>query len=46
MKEVIQQWKDNVDTIGAGPSTKVVSRWYDEFGQDYAGLEAKYLGKE
>ncbi|GAB7354274.1 hypothetical protein MBLNU459_g4802t1 [Dothideomycetes sp. NU459] len=36
MKDVIQGWEQDKDTIGAGPSQKVIERWYGEFGQDYA----------
>lgn len=35
MKDVIQGWEQDLDTIGAGPSQKVVERWYNEFGEDY-----------
>ncbi|PSK34064.1 Peroxisomal hydratase-dehydrogenase-epimerase [Elsinoe australis] len=35
MDDLIKGWKENRDTIGAGPSVKVVERWYDEFGGDY-----------
>lgn len=45
MKDVVQQWKENKDTIGAGPSSKIVSRWYGEFGDDYNGAADKVLGK-
>lgn len=46
MKDVIQQWKEDKDTIGAGPSSKVISRWYNEFGGDYDDAANKVLGKE
>lgn len=36
MDDVVRAWKEDKDTIGAGPSIKVVERWYNEFGQDYA----------
>ncbi|KAF7846506.1 hypothetical protein BT93_L4224 [Corymbia citriodora subsp. variegata] len=39
MDDVIKGWKENKDTIGAGPSLKVVDRWYGEFGADYAKVE-------
>jgi len=36
MDDLIKGWKENKDTIGAGPSQKVVDRWFNEFGGDYA----------
>lgn len=36
MDDVIKGWQQDRDTIGAGPSEKVVERWYNEFGGDYA----------
>lgn len=36
MDDVIKGWQLDRDTIGAGPSEKVVERWYNEFGGDYA----------
>lgn len=41
MKDVIAAWKDEKDVIGAGPSQKVVDRWYREFGEDYAKATRK-----
>ena len=41
MDDVISQWKEDKDAIGAGPSTKIVERWYGEFGGDYAKAEGK-----
>ena len=35
MDDVIKAWKADKDMIGAGPSQKVVDRWYGEFGADY-----------
>ena len=35
MDDLIKGWKENKDTIGAGPSQKVVDRWFNEFGGDY-----------
>lgn len=35
MEDVIKGWNEDKDTIGAGPSQKVVDRWFAEFGQDY-----------
>lgn len=41
MSDVIEAWKVDKDTIGAGPSQKVVDRWYSEFGGDYAKAAGK-----
>jgi len=35
MKEVAQSLESNKDYTGAGPSQKVLDRWYGEFGTDY-----------
>lgn len=35
MDDVIKGWEEGKDVIGAGPSLKVVDRWYKEFGPDY-----------
>ncbi|KAK5119555.1 hypothetical protein LTR85_007383 [Meristemomyces frigidus] len=35
MNEIIEAWKADKDIIGAGPSQKIVDRWYGEFGADY-----------
>lgn len=35
MRDVVQGWKEDRDTIGAGPSSLVVDRWDNEFGPDY-----------
>ncbi|EMC93530.1 hypothetical protein BAUCODRAFT_26798 [Baudoinia panamericana UAMH 10762] len=35
MEDVIAQFEANEDHIGAGPSRKVLERWYGEFGPDY-----------
>lgn len=35
MDDLIKGWKEDRDCIGAGPSEKVVERWYNEFGPDY-----------
>ncbi|KAK0266351.1 hypothetical protein LTR48_003761 [Friedmanniomyces endolithicus] len=35
MDDVVKAWKEDRDVIGAGPSQKVVERWYSEFGSDY-----------
>ena len=35
MDFITQDWKADKDIIGAGPSQKVVDRWYNEFGPDY-----------
>lgn len=42
MNFITKDWKADKETIGAGPSQKVVDRWYHEFGPDYekvAGTE-------
>ena len=36
MEDLVQGWETEEETIGAGPSQKVVERWYGEFGPDYA----------
>jgi len=41
MEDVVKGWKEDRDTIGAGPSQKVVERWFGEFGGDYAKVEGK-----
>ncbi|KAK3636516.1 hypothetical protein LTR56_014142 [Elasticomyces elasticus] len=35
MEDVVKAWDEDRDVIGAGPSQKVVDRWYNEFGADY-----------
>jgi len=35
MNDVVKGWKEGKDTIGAGPSEKIVERWFNEFGGDY-----------
>lgn len=35
MEDVVDSWKKGDETIGAGPSKKVVERWFGEFGKDY-----------
>lgn len=45
MKEVIQQWKEDKDTISAGMGAKVASRWYNEFGEDYDKAAQGYAKK-
>lgn len=35
MHDVIEAWKADKNIIGAGPSQKVLNRWYGEFGADY-----------
>lgn len=35
MADVVKAWKEDKDTIGAGPSQAIVDRWYGEFGGDY-----------
>ena len=35
MDDLVKGWEEVKDTIGAGPSQKVVDRWYGEFGEDY-----------
>ena len=35
MDDLVKGWKEDRDCIGAGPSEKVVERWYKEFGPDY-----------
>ncbi|KAL1301984.1 hypothetical protein AAFC00_002438 [Neodothiora populina] len=46
MKDVIRQWKEDKDTIGAGPSLKVIERWYSEFGGDYEKAAQGVLEKK
>ncbi|KAF2096115.1 NAD(P)-binding protein [Rhizodiscina lignyota] len=41
MQEVIAQWKEEKDTIGAGPSKKIVASWFNEFGEDYTKAAEK-----
>lgn len=41
MEEVAQGFKDDKDTISAGPGVKLVERWYGEFGEDYKKAEGK-----
>lgn len=36
MSEVVQGWKTGKETISAGPGVKIVERWFNEFGPDYA----------
>jgi len=36
MDDVVAGWKSDKHIIGAGPSKKVLDRWYGEFGNDYA----------
>ncbi|KAI9738921.1 MAG: hypothetical protein M1818_005235 [Claussenomyces sp. TS43310] len=36
MEFVSRGWRENRETIGAGSGEKIVQRWYDEFGPDYA----------
>lgn len=45
MTDVVKQWKENKDMIGAGMSNKVTERWYKEFGPDYDQAANKVLGK-
>lgn len=45
LEEVIQGFKDDKDTIGAGPSKAVVSKWFDAFGEGYDSAANKFLGK-
>ncbi|KAK3672087.1 hypothetical protein LTR78_008057 [Recurvomyces mirabilis] len=35
MDEIIEQWKADVDVMGAGPSKQVVDKWYESFGEKY-----------
>ena len=35
MDDVIKACKEGKDTIGAGPSEKIIERWFNEFGPDY-----------
>lgn len=35
MADVTRGWEADKEVIGAGPSQKVVERWYEEFGPDY-----------
>ena len=35
MDDVIKAWKDDQETIGAGPSKSIIERWYSDFGSDY-----------
>jgi short-subunit dehydrogenase involved in D-alanine esterification of teichoic acids len=41
MSEVVEAWKADKECIGAGPSQKIVERWYGEFGSDYEKAEGK-----
>ncbi|KAI4737880.1 short-chain dehydrogenase [Aureobasidium sp. EXF-12298] len=41
MDEVKKGWQEDRDCIGAGPSQKVVDRWYNEFGPEYKKAEGK-----
>jgi short-subunit dehydrogenase involved in D-alanine esterification of teichoic acids len=36
MEDVTKGWKENKDTIGAGPSQAVVEKWYESFGEAYS----------
>lgn len=35
LDQIVEGWKNEKDTIGAGPSSAVVERWFNEFGPDY-----------
>ncbi|KAK5118516.1 hypothetical protein LTR62_003031 [Meristemomyces frigidus] len=41
MQEIVKQWGEGRDVMGAGPSRKVVERWYGEFGADYDKVAGK-----
>jgi len=41
MEDVVESWNADKDVIGAGPSQKVVERWYGEFGGDYEKAAGK-----
>ncbi|KAK4552302.1 hypothetical protein LTR86_010473 [Recurvomyces mirabilis] len=41
MDEIIEQWKADVDVMGAGPSKQVVTQWYESFGEKYEQAAGK-----
>lgn len=41
MSEVIEKWKKDEDTIGAGPANQYVDKWFDAYGKEYEKVAAK-----
>lgn len=46
MDEVAQQWKEDKETISAGPGVQTVQKWYDTFGPAIEGVSNDWKGKQ